>query len=306
MIKRFITSFFCLLALFVAGCSEQMSQLSFEKIGQSVLGGVGIDPGIKSYMDAGQHMIKAVKGMSREEEYYLGRAVSAKILSRYQASTDFNLLRYINTVGTTVARFSDAPETFGGYHFMLLETNQVNAISAPGGYVFITRGLLKLLPDEDSLAAVLAHEVTHIVKQHGLKSISQSNLTAALADAGKIACKLNCNDVLQQAGQVFGATVDDLFKNLIDKGYSRDQELEADSGAVEILYRAGYSARSVQTVMEIENLQSANESGWLKSHPGLSKRISAIKNSKFLGKPNSSELGFEARKTRFAKAVKLS
>ncbi len=93
----------------------------------------------------------AARPISEEEEYYVGRAVSAKILGSYQMSTDAYLTRYVNLIGKTVALNSDKPFTFGGYHFAVLDTDEINAFAAPGGTIFITRGMIRTTSNEDEL-----------------------------------------------------------------------------------------------------------------------------------------------------------
>ncbi len=74
-------------------------------------------------------------------------------------------------LGQSLVIFSDRPETFGGYHFLLLDSNEINAFAAPGGLILVTRGMLQCCANEDELAAVLAHEIAHVEKKHGLTAI---------------------------------------------------------------------------------------------------------------------------------------
>ena len=111
-----------------------------------------------------------------EEEYYIGRSVAALILSKYPVYQNEPLTRYINLIGTAVAAYSSRPETYAGYHFLILDSAEINALAAPGGFVFITKGLLAVCRDEEMLAAVLAHEVGHVAGKHGLQAIKQSRL----------------------------------------------------------------------------------------------------------------------------------
>ena len=101
------------------------------------------------------------------------------ILARYKVYEDAPLTGYVNRVGGLVAAVSERPETYGGYHFWVLDSDGINAFAAPGGFVFVTRGLLAQAPDEEAVAAVLAHEVGHVCLKHGLKAIKQSRLTSA-------------------------------------------------------------------------------------------------------------------------------
>jgi len=78
-----------------------------------------------------------------------------------------------------LARASSRPETFGGWHFLLLDSDEVNAFAAPGGFVFVTRGLYATCATEEQLAAVLAHEISHVTLRHGLGAIKNERLTEA-------------------------------------------------------------------------------------------------------------------------------
>ena len=116
----------------------------------------------------------ATKTMSDEEEYYLGRAVAAKILSEYDLLENDALTDYVNRVGLTVAIHSDKPYTYGGYHFAVLDTEEINAFACPGGLIFITSSMVDALTNEEELAAVLAHEVAHVSHRDGVASIKKS------------------------------------------------------------------------------------------------------------------------------------
>jgi predicted Zn-dependent protease len=111
-----------------------------------------------------------------EEEYYIGRSVAALILSYYPAYENEALTSYINTVGQAVVFSSARPEIYAGYHFLILDTDEVNAMAAPGGFIFISKGLLRRCANEEMLAAILAHEVGHVCAKHGLQSIKKSRL----------------------------------------------------------------------------------------------------------------------------------
>jgi predicted Zn-dependent protease len=102
---------------------------------------------------------EAARPINDSEEYYVGRAVAARLLSKYPLCQNVKLTAYVNEVGEAVARKSSRPRTFRGYHFAVLETPEVNAFACPGGTIFITKGLVQTCDNEDQLAAVLAHEV---------------------------------------------------------------------------------------------------------------------------------------------------
>ena len=90
-----------------------------------------------------QAVRKSFAEITEGEEYYIGRAVAALILSRYSVYKNKSVTTYVNRVGQAVAIHSERPEIYAGYHFLVLNTDEVNALAAPGGFIFITKGLLK-------------------------------------------------------------------------------------------------------------------------------------------------------------------
>src|SRR5262249_13200644 len=110
----------------------------------------------------GTKLAKAAEGVSDEEEIKIGRDVAANLAARYGIVEDAAKVKYVNLVGQAVVRQCYRKKI--PYHFAILHTAEINALAAPGGYIFITQGLLESLKDESELAGVLAHEVTHVVQ----------------------------------------------------------------------------------------------------------------------------------------------
>lgn len=111
---------------------------------------------------------RATAEITPRQEYYIGRAVAATILKQYRPWNHPAANAYVNKVGQSLALVSDAPQTFGGYHFLVLDSPEINAFAAPGGLILVSRGLLACCGSEDELAAVLAHEISHVQLKHGL------------------------------------------------------------------------------------------------------------------------------------------
>lgn len=259
------------------GCSGGLNG-DFRNIGSGILGSTGIISGsqAEAVLAAGDKFSKATRGLTDQQEYYLGRSVSAMVLSKYRPLRDTKSVAYINKVGKLLAKYSDRPETFGGYFFSILDTNEINALSAPGGFVFISRGFINILSDEDTLAAVLAHEIGHIVKGHGVAAISQSNLTEALLIVGKEAAASQAGGVAGELTSLFGESVTDIAETLLTKGYSRSQEYEADEFAAELMIKAGYNPLALKSALEKLKQHSSEESGWATTHPNPEKRIDEL------------------------------
>jgi predicted Zn-dependent protease len=169
---------------------------------------------------------KAFKSFTPEQEYYLGRSVAANLLKRYPPHDAPQLTRYINLIGQSLAQASDRPATFAGYHFLVLDSDEVNAFAAPGGLIFVSREMLRLCQSEDEIAAVLAHEIIHVQEQHGIKAIRKKYRDEALLALGGAALSV------QGAGgtslkALFDLSVSDVLSTLLEKGYSRAAEKQA-------------------------------------------------------------------------------
>lgn len=270
----------CSVSLALAGCSN-LSQSGFAELGSSVLSAAGVPVSSESLhtaLDASNKISKATRGLTDEQEYYLGRGVSAVVLSKYKTVKNDSTTRYINKVARAVAIFSDRPETFGGYHVAVLDSPEINAISAPGGFIFITKGFLRQIPNEDALAAVLAHEVGHIVKGHGTAAISQANLTSALTALGKEVAQSQGGEFTQVVVSTFGDSITDITNSLLEKGYSRSQEYDADEYAAALLLRAGYNQSGLIAMLEsLKGIEDTHPSGgWYSTHPKPEKRLREV------------------------------
>lgn len=273
MVNRIITIF---LLFFAAACSNPQ----FKSISSSILSSTGIVTGsqAEAALSAGEKFAKSAETLNDEQEYYLGRSVSAMVFSRYRPLNDRKAIAYVNKVGRIIAAQSDKPETYNGYKFMVLDSGEINALSAPGGYIFITKGFLKILPDEDALAAVLAHEVAHIALGHGVDAISSSNLTDALLIVGKEVAASQTDGYVSELTNLFGDSVNEVFDTLITSGYSRSQEYRADAYAAQLLIRSGYNTDAFRVTLEqLEKAGGDSDAGgWSSTHPKPSKRLDEL------------------------------
>lgn len=247
-----------------------------KELGTGALEQAGIS---KSKVDTAISVTKTLStvrtSLTEEEEYFLGRGVAAMVFGKYRALHNDTVNNYVSTVGQIVAGSSSRPETFAGYHFQVLDSDEVNAFAAPGGFIFITKGLLKLIPDEDGLAAVLAHEVAHIISGHGVKAITQAKLTDAFLLIGKQAASDYTPAQLQALTGAFEDSVSDVFETMITKGYSRSQEYESDLAAVTLAKKAGYSPNGLaQTLTALGKVQGS--AGWYSTHPAPGERKAEI------------------------------
>lgn len=217
--------------------------------------------------------------ITEEEEYYIGRSVAALILSHYPVYENEALTAYINTVGQAVVFSSSRPEIYAGYHFLVLDTDEVNAMAAPGGFVFISRGLLRRCDNEEMLAAILAHEVGHVCAKHGLQSIKKSRLIDAFRLIGTEAAQRYGSEQLAQLTSIFEDVLGDIVEKLIERGYDRKFEYEADSLAVKYAVSTGYSPQGLSGFLEtmVGDSSSVSEKGWFKTHPSPEDRLEKVK-----------------------------
>lgn len=220
---------------------------------------------------------QAFEEFTPENEYYIGRTITANILSRYRVYRNSGALTYINVLGQTLARASDKPETFNGYHFLILDTEEINAFAAPGGLILVSRGLIGCCSNEDELASVLAHEIGHIQLGHGMAAIRAGRYTSLGRVVGVEVAKNLGGEQLAQAAAIFDDTVGDIMKSLVDTGYQSSQEYDADEAAVAILERVGYDPTALAGMLkQMDRRLGPQSGGFGKTHPTPQKRLQRI------------------------------
>ncbi|MBP5156944.1 MAG: M48 family metalloprotease, partial [Treponema sp.] len=161
---------------------------------------------------------KSKEEISPEQEYYIGREVAAKILSSNRLYQNSAATEYVNQICTAITSSSDMPDIFNGYHVGILDSKEINAVSTPGGHIFVTRGLLECASSEDEVAAVIAHEIGHIQLKHAVKSIKTSRLNEATLSTIEAAGSVVTGSAYQDG---VGSSVDELMTTLSTTGYSK-------------------------------------------------------------------------------------
>jgi predicted Zn-dependent protease len=218
---------------------------------------------LKKAAEKAQKVQKVLQPMTVEEEREVGREVAAKIVAFFHLYKDEALTRYVNLVGTTVAAQAERQDIT--YHFAVLDSDDINAFSAPGGYIFITRGAVALCEDESELAGVLAHEVGHVAGKHVLKIVERDKaLRAGMEEA--------------QAHMPGSAYLDKMSKGilvkLIDQGLAPGDEYDADQRGTKYAHAAGYPADGLARFLT--KLDQATEQGgksfWTRTHPPVKER----------------------------------
>jgi predicted Zn-dependent protease len=184
--------------------------------------------------------------MSESQEISLGRQYSAQIMEEMPAYEHAALNKLVQRVGKKLAAKSHRPELI--YRFTIVDSATVNAFALPGGYIYITRGMLAYLNSEAELAAVLGHEIGHVTARHSVRQHSASTATGLLGA------------VISATTGVQGIdTLTNMASTAFVRGYGREHELEADRLGAEYLARSGYDPEAMLEVVGVLKNQEAFE-----------------------------------------------
>ena len=232
-----------------------------------LLGGCSVNPA------TGDEQFTAF--LSPEDERRVGAQEHPRLVQAFGGLYDDPALqRYVSGLGRRIQQTSEQPEP--PFTFVVLDSPAVNAFALPGGYIHVTRGLMALANDEAELAGVIAHEIGHVTARHSAERYSHG-VVAGLG-AAILSAVIDNRSVTDFANLAAGAYV---------QGYSRSQELEADTLGVRYLGRAGYDATAMSSFLESMGAKSALESkmaggrgggaqgGLFASHPRTADRVRA-------------------------------
>ena len=283
-----------------------LSSCSVVQEGAKILGDTGkiSEKDRDSLVKTSEAVRSTFSEITEQEEYYIGRAVAALILARYKAVENAALTSYVNTCGKAISYASDRPETYGGYHFLVLDTDEVNALAAPGGFIFVTKGLLKLCKDEEMMASILAHEIGHVAAKHGLQSIKKSRLVDAFKILGTEAATRYGSKQLAELTGIFENVLGDIVESLVEKGYDRKYEYEADKLGVKFAAATGYDPNGMARFLKTMTggPASGGAKGWFKTHPSAEDRLGKVA-SQVKGMGSVPKIA-DARTARFLQAAK--
>ncbi len=216
---------------------------------------------------------RQVKFISQKTEIEIGRKAKEQIVKEYGIYKDLDWQIYLDQVGQRVAKCSDRPEL--QYDFTIVDSDILNAFAVPGGFVFVTRGLLAEVRDEAELSIVLGHEITHIAAWHGLEMLQKAGLLGTLTALGVI------GGAVVGAGEaaVALAQAANIYENLYLLGYGRANELEADQYGILYAARAGYDPEAALTFfqrldkIEKEEMAGQHISPYWQDHPPTQDRL---------------------------------
>lgn len=244
---------------------------------RGVMGGVqiGTQPEEAAAADAGNgdatgNLIAALLGgnTSPEQERLIGQQISGNLLGAAPLVNDAALQRYVNRVGRWVASASERPDL--AWRFGVVESEDINAFAAPGGYVFVTKGLYKKLQNEAELAGVLGHEIGHVIRQHHLKLLQQSQMVSAVG--GLLGQRLgNKNQIIQN---LIGNGAE-----IVARSLDKDAEYEADRIGMVLSARAGYDPYALPAVLQEIGHVPAQDSRMAllyKTHPHPEDRLARL------------------------------
>lgn len=230
------------------------------------------------------------------EEIRLGKKIAARLLGIEKLNSDTGLARYIALVGNSLALHSPRNEL--DYYFAVLDSDEANAYSTPGGYIFITMGALALVEDESELAAILAHEIAHITERHvvkelGITASEQSQLSGFARFLGSSG----------SAAQVaFRQAIDKAVEMIYRTGYKIRDELQADRDAVLLLAQAGYDPLALKRYLVRAEKMAKDRSERSTTHPAPAARFSKL--DELIRTEQLAELRLATAKRRFNENVK--
>jgi predicted Zn-dependent protease len=243
---------------------------------------MGDSRGARALSRSARSIERALEDITPEQEYYIGRAVGANILSNYRLyQEDPDLVFYLNEIAAALAINSKKPEVFNGYHAAILDSAELNAFATSGGHIFITRGLLNCVVSEDTLAAVIAHEIAHIQLRHSIMAIKSNRVANAFATTGSSLAGLALEDLAEMLDEAAQDIV-----SALQEGYSQNQEFAADLLALELLADAGYEPSSLTDMLQVlqqnQRRLSGNSpanglaNGLARTHPSPEDRIAQL------------------------------
>ena len=197
--------------------------------------------------------------VSESQEIQMGKEADPQIIAEYGLYDDLDLQAYVNGIGQDIAKVSQRPNL--EYTIRVVDSPIVNAFALPGGYVYITRGILANFNSEDELAGVMGHEIGHVVARHGAEQMSRAQLAGLGLAVGSVV-----SETFAKYSQFAGAGVGLLFLS-----FSRGQESEADLLGVEYSTTLGYNSHRMadffKTLSTMRDKSGQSLPGFLSTHP---------------------------------------
>lgn len=213
--------------------------------------------------------LKALQPIGLKEEKAIGGVLAVEAFNRFGGPyQNEHLQRYLTLIGRGLADVSNRPDM--EYHFGILNSDTPNAFAAPGGYVFVSIGLLSLVQNEAQLAGVLAHEIAHISKKHALQTLERSQTLKGLSSLSMT--------IMDKDPGLFDKVIDEVSEVLFTRGLDKNLEFEADRYGTEFAYRMGYFPGGLKDFIRILGKNTASHSGslFLSTHPSPRERYQQL------------------------------
>jgi len=188
------------------------------------------------------------------------------VRTRYGVVQNPDVHRYVALVGTAVAHAAGKPDV--PWQFIVLDTDAVNAFATPGGFVHITRGALALIHDEAELAGVLGHELIHVTEKHTIRAIQKNK-----------SIQIGTDEKLSGNAALLNKVVDNVYLDLVEKGFGRGEEHESDEKGVIAANKVGYAPQGLHrflTRLQDRNKASKEKRGLFASHPEMTERLDRL------------------------------
>jgi predicted Zn-dependent protease len=249
--------------LFIASLLVSLPVAAFDLGG---LGNIDLEKAVKVV----QKVQKANADISEPQEIDLGGGIASNLLGAAPLWDNPPVQRYVNRVGRWLALQTERPDL--PWQFGVLDDDDVNAFAAPGGYVFITKGLLARMSNEAELAGVLAHEISHVLRRHHLQALKKGARSELMSDLANDAIK-------SQGGDPRLSKLVSAGTEIYARGLDKQDEYEADRMGVVIAARAGYDPYGLPAVLQTLQSINPNDSNlalMFKTHPALGDRLSLL------------------------------
>ncbi|MDO9402714.1 MAG: M48 family metalloprotease [Polaromonas sp.] len=220
-----------------------------------------------------QLLSQSLDQIDEPREIEIGRQLAAMLLGSKPIYGDMATQRYINQLGRWISLQSSRPDL--PWTFAVLDDPGFNAFAAPGGYVFVTKGLMDRVADESELAGILAHEITHVTARHHLKAMSTAARTGLLAQVVSSQLK---NDL----GGMVSSQLLTLGRNIYARGLDQDDEFDADRTGVALAARAGFDSYGLVAVLQQLRTAAPDDALFalsLSTHPPAQTRLMLLEES---------------------------
>ncbi len=257
-----------LVAIFVQWGCESLEELSTVAVGiMEENPGLFDDEEEQNKWTTGARALNSwVSKIDTADEIAIGQSLAVRAFTAFgRPHPDEALQSYVAKVGRLIARQSERPTL--PYSFVVVQSDESNALALPGGYVFVSTGLLRSLESESELAAILGHEISHVALKHGIEIVSRDRRITGLVDFGA---------ALDEDVAEYRQFIDQTYHKLTTEGYDRRFEDIADEAGTTYAYRAGYHAGGLVPFLEASRASGVHMER-AKTHPDPGGRIRRVK-----------------------------